>query len=300
MREVKLPAMLKQLVDEGEYRGNRRWVSTQLGITPAALSQYINGQTNPSLEKLLAMIELFDVSLDFLVFGPDTIGQHANAEAEAVTASIQADIATHSALVGKVGEILAQQIDAATRSVAKRPSTLSNMLDQKQALELERYSEDSTIVTMDLTDDIVEVDSEQEVTAGDFLTVVAQNLAQGRTYHFVLSPEMEDHDTLIQRYRTLLLDQHLSEADLRNCRFSIGLDSFYVGCCLFRLDVDGLKRHSPVLHRYLESFITHDNYIGYIEPPSSPLRAYFLLDADRMQVATRVLERLAPPSSSSS
>lgn len=306
MREVRLPAMLKQLIDESEYRGKRRQVCDQLGITPAALSQYINGQTTPALDKLLGMAELFSVPLDYLVFGPDTtIGGHGGAVeygpitryVEAGISLVQADIAAQTAFVAKVGEIITSQIDAAAKIASKRASTLNGMLDKEQALELERYSEASTIVTLDLTDDLVPVDSdvEQGVTAGNFLAVTAANLSLGRPYHYVLSPEIEDHDTVIHQYRTLLLAENLTETDLRHCTFDIAVDSFYVGCCLFRLDVDGMRRHSPVLHRYLEPFITDDKRLGYIEPPGSPLHAYFLLDPERIETAVRVLDRLAPP-----
>jgi transcriptional regulator with XRE-family HTH domain len=305
MREVKLPAMIKQLIDEGS-RGNRKRVCAELGITPAALSQYINGQTTPGLDKLLAMAELFSVPLDYLVFGPDPIGGYSDTVeygpvtryVEAGISSVQADIAAQSAFVAKVGEILASQIDAAAKAAAKRPSTLHGMLDKEQALELERFVLEATIVTMDLTDDIVQIDSdvEQGVTAGNFLAVTARNLAQGRPYHFVLSPEIEEQAA---QYRSLLLAQNLDEADLQYCRFDIALDTFHVGCCLFRVDVRNLRRRSPVLHRYLAPFLTEDNRIGYIEPPSSPLHAYFLLEPERMNTARKVLQRLTPPAPSS-
>ncbi|MFC8529221.1 helix-turn-helix domain-containing protein [Nocardia sp. NPDC057227] len=303
MREVKLPAMLKQLVDDSEYHGSRKRVSTELGITPAALSQYINGQTTPSLDKLLAMTELFNVSLDFLVFGPDTIAGHGDTleygrftrYVEAGMASYQADIAAQSAFVTKVGEILAQHIDTAARAASRRPFTLRGMLDKEQAIEIERYSEESTILTLDLADDLVQVDSdvEQSVTAGNFLAVVAENLALGRRYHFVLPPDMQDRDALVHQYRTLLQSRNLTAGDLDRCRFSVAMDTFYVGCCLFRLDTTSMRRRSPVLYRFVEEFITPDNHIGFIEPTSST-PAYFLLDLPRRQLAARVLHRLTP------
>ncbi|WP_069162720.1 helix-turn-helix domain-containing protein [Nocardia altamirensis] len=304
MREVKLAATLKRLVDEGEYRGNRKRVSTELGITTAALSQYINGQTMPSLEKLVAIADLFKVSLDYLMFSEDAVtaptgmlqyGPLARF-VEAGFSSVRADIAAESAFVAKIGTIVTEQIEAAARAAAKRPATLYGMLDKEQLLELERHSTSSTIFTTDLDDDIVKVDSEieQGVTAGNFLTVVAENISKKRTYHYILSPDMPDRELLIRQFRALLLRENVSEKDLERCKFSVALDTVYVGFCFFELDVEGLKNQSPVLFQYVRDYIGSDGRIGYIEPPSSPLRAYFLVDTERQRLAARALARLVP------
>ncbi|MFF0492245.1 helix-turn-helix domain-containing protein [Nocardia sp. NPDC004068] len=303
MREVKLPAMLKRLVDEGEYRGNRRQVCNELGITPAALSQYINGQTTPSLEKLIAMTDLFKVSLDFLIFGEDTVaGPSGMLEygpvvryVEASLSSVRADIAEQSAFVAKIGGILAEQIGAAAQAAAKSSRTLYGMLDKEQALELERHSVSSINVTMDM-DDIVEVRSfvEEGVTGGNFLEVVADNLSKNRSYHFVLSPDMPDPDVIMDQYRTLLLRKGLNRKHLRRCRFSVASETFYAGFNIFVLDVPSLRQQSPILYQYVKPYIGTDNRIGYIESPSSALEARFLMDTDRQLLAIRVLERLTP------
>ncbi|MGV9680520.1 helix-turn-helix domain-containing protein [Nocardia sp. NPDC003482] len=303
MREVKLPAVLKRLIDEGEHKGNRRQVCNELGITTAALSQYINGQTTPSLEKLIAMSDLFKVSLDSLIFGEDIIaGSSGMLEygplvryVEAGLASARANIAEESALVAKIGSILADQIAAAAQAAAKRSTTLYGMLDKAQALELERYSLASTNVTMDM-DDIVEVrsDVEEGVTGSNFLEVVAENLSKNRTYHFVLSPDMPDQQTLIDQYRTLLLRKGLSREDLQRCRFSVASDTFYVGFNIFELDVESLRSQSPILYQYIRTFIGSDNLLGYIEAPSSALEARLLMDTDRRRLASKILEGMLP------
>ncbi|MEU7138134.1 helix-turn-helix transcriptional regulator [Nocardia sp. NPDC046473] len=300
MREVKLAATLKHLVDEGEYRGNRRLVCTELGITSAALSQYINGQTQPSLEKLVAIADLFKVSLDFLMFGEDTVtGPSGVLEygplaryLEAGLSSVRDDIAAQSAFVAKIGTIMTDQIAAAARTAAKRPATFYGMLDQEQALELERFSEASIVVTLAL-DDAVEVSGaiEQGVTAGNFLAVVAENISRGRTYHFVLSPDMPDREVRVQQYRALLLRQDLDEKDLERCKFSVASDTLYVGFNFFKLDVESLRQQSPVLYQYVKPYIGSDDRIGYIEPPSSPIRAFFLVDPEHQVLASRALDR---------
>ena len=64
--------MLESLIEHGGYSRNRKRVSSRLGISGAALSQYIREQTWPSFSKLLAIADFFDVSLDYLVYGQPT------------------------------------------------------------------------------------------------------------------------------------------------------------------------------------------------------------------------------------
>ncbi len=306
MREVKLAATLRRLVDESDYRGNRKQISAELGITPAALSQYINGQTTPSVEKLVVLADLFGVSLDYLMFGQDAVVGPGGTLAygplarymESGLSSMRADIAAQSAFVAKIGAIVTDGIAAAAQTAAKRPATFYGMLDQDQALELERFSEVSTIAAMDLDADLVRVDSdvEQGVAAGRFLTVVAENLSKKRRYNFVLSSHIQNHESLVRQFRTLLLRQKVSKADVDRCTFSIAADILYVGFCFFEIDVEGLRAHSPVLYQYVESYIGADNRIGYVESPSSDHFGMSLMDDDHKMLATRMLDRLQPTS----
>ena len=63
-REVKFGQMLESLIERGGYNRNRKKILSALGISAAALSQYVREQTRPSFGKLLAIAEFFDVSLD--------------------------------------------------------------------------------------------------------------------------------------------------------------------------------------------------------------------------------------------
>ncbi len=71
-REVKFGQMLESLIERGGYSRNRKRILSKLGISGAALSQYIREQTWPSFSKLLAIADFFDVSLDYLVYGQPT------------------------------------------------------------------------------------------------------------------------------------------------------------------------------------------------------------------------------------
>ncbi len=303
MREVKLATTLKRLVEEGEYQGNRKQICSELNITTAALSQYLNGQTTPSVDKLIAIADLFKVSLDYLLFGEDkTAGPVGTLDygplaryMETSLSSMRVDIAAQSAFVAKIGAILTDRIAAAAQTAAKRPTTFYGMLDQDQALALERHSEESVIAAMDLNADLVEVDGdiEQGIAAGRFLTVVAENLSRKRRYEFLLSPHMSDREVRTRQFRTLLLRRpELNRAEADRCTFAVAADTFYVGFCFFKLDVEGLRAQSPVLYQYVEPYIGDDNRIGFIESGSSNHTGVSLMDDNHRMLATRVLERL--------
>ena len=68
-RDIKLGEMLQRLIEARGLDRNRKKISTHLKISPAALSQYVRNQTRPSFDKLIALADFFDVSLDYLVYG---------------------------------------------------------------------------------------------------------------------------------------------------------------------------------------------------------------------------------------
>ena len=73
-REVKFGRMLESLIEHGGYSRNRKRISSRLGISGAALTQYIRQQNWPSFTRLLAIADFFDVSLDYLVYGQPSGG----------------------------------------------------------------------------------------------------------------------------------------------------------------------------------------------------------------------------------
>ncbi|MFE3194809.1 helix-turn-helix domain-containing protein [Nocardia sp. NPDC059240] len=302
MREIKLAETLKHLIEAGDYSGNRKQLSIDLGITTAALSQYLKGQNNPSVDKLVAIADLFGVSLDYLMFGEDSVAGASGTldygpiarYMEASLASARADAAVQSAFVAKIGAILAQRIGVAAQDAAKRPLTFAGMLDHYQALELEQFSEESRIAAMDLAEDLVTVEGgiEQGVAAGNFFDIVAQNLARGRHYRFVLSPEMPRRAYYVEQFRTLLEQYGLSSSEIDRCSFSVAVQGFYAGFCLFRLDVAQLRKQSPILYQYVEEYIGSDGWIGFTESPNSAYVGVSLMDRRHRALASTTFDRL--------
>ena len=123
-REVKLGEMLESLIERGGYNRNRKKILSALDISAAALSQYVREQTRPSFGKLLAIADFFDVSLDYLVYGTPTSSlidygplyryvDHALAD-------VQARGSRHSAVVARIGRVLADRIDEVAAELASR------------------------------------------------------------------------------------------------------------------------------------------------------------------------------------
>ncbi|GAB2531650.1 hypothetical protein GCM10027167_40570 [Nocardia heshunensis] len=302
MREIKFAATLKHLIEAGDYSGNRKQLSIDLGITTAALSQYLKGQNNPSVDKLVAIAELFGVSLDYLMFGEDSVAGAGGTldygpiarYMEASLASARADAAVQSAFVAKIGTILAQRIGMAAQDAAKRSLTFAGMLDHYQALELEQFSELSLIAAMDLAEDLVTVEGgiEQGVAAGNFLKVVAENLARDRHYQFVLSYEMPEQQYYVEQFRALLEQQGLSQSKIDRCTFSVAAEGFYAGFCLFKLDVEQLRKQSPILYQYVEEYIGSDGWIGFTESPNSDYVGVSLMNKRHRALASATFDRL--------
>src|SRR5580693_1500693 len=123
VREVKFGQMLERLIEHSEYRRNRKKISSKLAISSAALSQYIRQQTWPSFGKLLAIADLFDVSLDYLVYGQPTGSSVTDygplyRYVDHALADVQARGSRHNAVVARIGRVLADRIDEVAAQLA--------------------------------------------------------------------------------------------------------------------------------------------------------------------------------------
>ena len=115
-REVKFGQMLNSLIEHGGYNRNRKRISSRLGISGAALTQYIRQQNWPSFTRLLAIADFFDVSLDYLVYGQPTGGNLTDYGPlyryfDHALADVQARGSRHNAVVTRIGRMLADRIE---------------------------------------------------------------------------------------------------------------------------------------------------------------------------------------------
>ena len=163
--------MLESLIEHGGYTRNRKRIASRLGISVAALSQYIREQTTPSFSKLLAIADFFDVSLDYLVYGQPT-GGSATADyaplyryVDHALGDVQARGSRHTAVVARIGRMLADEIDTAAKKLAATPAaTREGLLQDDELLRLERYCRQCDLVSLNLEFDVIQ--SEGELVPG--------------------------------------------------------------------------------------------------------------------------------------
>lgn len=55
-------------------------LASQIGLSPSALGMYEQGRREPTLDVLVAMARIFDVSLDFLITGTEYSGNVMQSE----------------------------------------------------------------------------------------------------------------------------------------------------------------------------------------------------------------------------
>lgn len=66
-KEYKLPEVLKELLEKKNMSQNQ--LARELNLSGEAVHKWINFKCTPSIFSLMAMVEIFDISLDYLVFG---------------------------------------------------------------------------------------------------------------------------------------------------------------------------------------------------------------------------------------
>src|SRR4051794_25352913 len=98
--EIKLHHNLAELINKSAYATNRRPIWETVGVSPAALSQYVLGKARPRLDTLVALAEFFHVSLDYLVLGRD-VAQPAREENSAAMRFYELSLTDFQDAVGR-------------------------------------------------------------------------------------------------------------------------------------------------------------------------------------------------------
>jgi transcriptional regulator with XRE-family HTH domain len=294
-REVKFGRTLESLIEHSEYRRNRKRISSRLGISGAALSQYIRQQTWPSFSKLLAIADLFDVSLDYLVYGQPTGGSvidygplyryvdHALADA-------QARGNRHTAVVARIGRMLADRIDNVAEELAGTPTAVrEGLIQDDELLRLERYCQKCDLVSMDLESDVILTES--GVVPGRFLSVVAANVENGASYRFIL-PEDRPWETIIRDCRQLLAGQIGGDRVRENCAFRVTTAPVLTGILLYKLDTVRLEAGEPGLHAQIRDYLSDDYWFGCVIRPDKDSSSDMLMDPSHVHRARNAFDRM--------
>ncbi|PRY30937.1 helix-turn-helix protein [Umezawaea tangerina] len=263
---MKLGQTLSSLIERGGYSRNRRDILTALDISPAALSQYARNQTRPSFQKLVALADFFGVSLDYLVYGQPMI-DHSTTTGyiESTWQRVMANTRRHSALVGRMGRLLADRVDEVARELANSPTAgREGLIQDDEAARLERFCLSADILTLNLDFDMVNL-PDGSAAAGRFMDVVAMNLLAGCTYRFLVPVDSEH---VIEQFRLLLVNQVGRDLVRRNCSFRRTAQPVYSGMVIYRLDLGRLGMEEPALLTQMQDYIGAHGELGYVIRPN--------------------------------
>ncbi len=277
--------MLESLIEHGGYSGNRKIVASRLGISLAALSQYIRQQTSPSFSKLLAIAEFFDVSLDYLVYGQPGGGSLTTdygplyRYVDHALADVQARGSRHSAVVARIGRMLADQIDNVAEELAATAAAREGLMQDDELLRLERYCHQCDLVSLNLEFDIIQ--SEDELVPGRFLSVVAENLQKGATYRFIL-PQDRRWDGPVEACRQMLARQIGGDRVRENCAFRLTSAPVLTGILLYRLDMTKLQAGEPALYAQICDYLCDNDWLGCVIRPNDDSNSDMLMNPEHV------------------
>jgi transcriptional regulator with XRE-family HTH domain len=296
-REVKLGQMLYKLIEDRGYSRNRRKILRALDVSPAALSQYVRDQTRPSFNRLLALADFFDVSLDYLVYGQPARGGGAADDEPALRfvdlalSEVQARTSRHSAIVARIGRVLADRIDQVAADLIAAPAAArEGLVQDDEMVRLEGYCLRADILSLDLGFDVIQV--EGGVAAGRFLTVVARNLKAGSRYRFLIPGPEHVPDSLVSAFRSLLTQQVGGDQVHENCAFRRTGTPVMLGIVLYQLDVAVLETKEPALHAQFSSDTDENHWLGCVIRPNADSNSDMLLDPRHLRHAQSTFEAL--------
>lgn len=296
-RDIKLGEMLQRLIEARGLDRNRKKISAHLKISPAALSQYVRDQTRPSFDKLIALADFFDVSLDYLVFGsPARVGLETDYEPtvrffDFALAGVQARTSRHSAIVARIGRVLADRIDEVAAELVNVPTAIREGLVQDDELvRLEGYCRQADILSLDLNFDVIPV--KDGVAAGRFLDVVARNLERGTRYRFLIPAEESVPDITVSEFRSILGRKIGGDQVHEYCSFRRTQTALMTGAVLYQLDIEAMQATEPALYAQFSKDIDGDHWFGCIIRSNEDSNSDMILNLAHLRRAKNNFEEL--------
>jgi transcriptional regulator with XRE-family HTH domain len=292
-RDVKFSETLRELLEAKGYRRKHHIVAEAISVSRSALSQYLSGKAQPSFATLIRLANFLDTSLDYLVFGTETVGREVIDPApvaryvDIALADLRQRSADHAALVGRISQVLGSRIDDAARAAVAQlgGSPAGGLLSDPETQILEAFSVTSQIVSLSLKDDVVDIGG--VTTGGRFVEVVARNLRQGRSYRFLLLQGARPWRDIADSFRRGLREDGVSDDALaRRCLFRETTSVFPVEFVLLDLDLEGFRREDPLLFERLRHAVRADGALGYVIPPSNDVERFPVMDRKHLEYAS--------------
>lgn len=302
-REVKFAQVLKQLVEE-KYRRNRAGLAAKAHISPSAISQYVAGRATPSMDVLVHLSDILDVTLDYLVLGRETTNQPelgyltGQLEAHVRTAHVQAE-ALHdlTARIGhETGDRLGAQIATMVRAVARdlvaEGVSLAGTLSADDVVAIERCDRDATIVTSDLSSEIVVLEQEgidDTAAAGFFAQVLVENIAAGKHYEYLVPNRSSLRQAAsLLRHELVRLSKLDPEVVDRRVRINHVSHACVPGYVVHHVNLEELQVKAPRLLEQTARFVHPDpekdnlGYLAIVTPASPSYQRYCLIARDEI------------------
>lgn len=293
-RTVKLGEVLTSLIERGGYSRNRQAILATVGVSAAALSQYARDETRPSFRRLVALSDFFGVSLDYLVFGGPTrttvdhgpLARHV----DRALAEVQIRANRHSALVTRIGRVLADRVNEVAGEVADSPTAgREGLIGDDETIRLERYGKRVHILTMDLAADLV--GPENEPIGGQLFHVVAANLMRGCEYRFLVA-DGNAHEAAVSSFRSLLTSQAGGDRVHQFCDFRGATTPVMFGAGFYQLDVGALALQEPALYAQISDYVDAERWLGYAMRTSTDSKSDMLIGCQRAKAARETFDAL--------
>lgn len=294
-REVKFGRMLASLIEHDGSSRSRKRISRELGISGSALSQYTHEQTWPSFLKLLAIADYFDVSLDYLVYGQP--GSSALPDygplyryIDHALAGVQARGSRHTAVVARIGRVLADRIDIVAAELAATPAAArEGLIQDDELLRLERYCLRCDLLSLNLDFNVIRAAGGS--APGRFLAVVAANLERGTPYRFLL-PQGEPWGEITNDFRQLLSEHIGGDRVRENCSFRMTAAPVSSGFLLYQLDTIRLGVEEPALHAQICDYLNGDVWLGCVARTNNDSNSDMLMDPEHVRRAQEAFTRM--------
>jgi transcriptional regulator with XRE-family HTH domain len=294
-REVKLEAMLNSLIERGGYSRNRKPILDSINVTAAALSQYSHGRSRPSFDKLVALADFFDVSLDYLVYGeptstpvdPNPIARYV----EQALMDVRGRTKRHSDLVAQIGGLIMDRIDDVAEEVLNSSSAgTAGLIEASEILRVERYSRQADVVATDLEPNIITLDQDK-AAPGQFLPVVIENLMRGRTYRFLLAGDLSGRSPIVLRLREMIAEAVGGDRLHAYCFFRTSAWPIAGATVLYQLDRAAFEAEESALFTKFSNYLHGNTWLGYLNRPNEST-SDILMDPTNVSRARHTFEAL--------
>ncbi|MFL6122279.1 helix-turn-helix domain-containing protein [Actinophytocola sp.] len=293
-REVKLETMLIRLIERDAYSRNRQPILDSIQVTAAALSQYIRGRTRPSFDKLLALADFFEVSLDYLVYGDPTSTSvdpvPITRYVEQALMDVRARTNRHNYLVEHLGrQIMARIDDAAAEAIRAGSTGLEGLIEIGEILRVEQYCQRADIVAADLRSDII-VTHDGEAIPGQFFSAVVDNLRQGRRYRFLLVGDLTTQSPTVSRFRAMISEAVGGDRLHEYCHFRTATLPVAGTPVLYELDIPAFRKAEPVLFDQFGKYLLDNTWLAYLNRPDDDSTSDMLMASGHVRRARDAFE----------